>query len=132
MPTFSECEISQQMAFAEDGICRGLKTSLTRLDLNWVDILAYRFDLSLSDREAYPTLVNMREEGLVESVGVGLMYVDALVRAATNGDLGILIMGGWLTLAELPTRGQVLPSAEANEQEKVAAGVLISCTLVHA
>lgn len=121
--------------FSADGIRRSLEESLARLGLDRVDILYLhdpeRFDLDLADREAYPTLVTMREEGLVDSVGVGSMSVDALVSAATNSDLDILMVAGRLTLAEQPTLQHVLPLAEANGQEIVAAGVFNSGLLAH-
>lgn len=113
-----------------DGIRRSLEESLMRLGLDRVDILYLhdpeRFDIDLADREAYPTLVNMREEGLVDAVGIGSMSVDALDRAARNSDLDILMVAGRLTLAEQPTLRSVLPSAEAHGQEIVAAGVFNS------
>lgn len=122
--------------FSADGIRRSLEESLARLGLDRVDILYLhdpeRFDLDLADREAYPTLVSMREEGLVDAVGVGSMSVEALTRAAKNSDLDILMVAGRLTLAEQPALRHVLPSAEANGQEVVAAGVFNSGLLARA
>lgn len=122
--------------FSADGIRHSLEESLVRLGLDRVDILYLhdpeRFDLDLADREAYPMLVSMREEGLVDAIGIGSMSVDALARAATNSDLDVLMVAGRLTLAEQPTLPDVLPLAEAHGQAIVAAGVFNSGLLASA
>ncbi|MCA9833621.1 MAG: aldo/keto reductase [Thermomicrobiales bacterium] len=129
-------DVQRVWDFSADGIRRSLEESLARLGLDRVDILYLhdpeRFDLDLADREAYPTLVKMREEGLVDAVGIGSMSVDALARAAMNADLDVLMVAGRLTLAEQPTLRRILPSAEENGQEIVAAGVFNSGLLAQA
>lgn len=112
------------------GIRRSLDDSLERLGLDRVDILFLhdpeRYDIESADRDAYPALLALRDEGLVESVGVGSMSIEALARAASTSGLGTHMVAGRLTLAEQPALGRVTAAAEANGAAVVAAGVFNS------
>jgi D-threo-aldose 1-dehydrogenase len=122
--------------FTADGIRRSLHESLERLGLDRVDVLFLhdpeKHDLDAADRLAYPALVALREEGLVDAVGVGSMSVAALARAARTPELDVLMIAGRLTLAEQPVAGDVLDACHANGIGIVAAGVFNSGLLAGA
>lgn len=113
-----------------DGIRRGLDESLERLGLDHVDILFLhdpeKYDLESADREAYPALIALRDEGTVNCVGVGSMSVETIERASSNGGLDLLMVAGRLTIAEQPGLETYLPDALRNGIELVAAGVFSS------
>jgi D-threo-aldose 1-dehydrogenase len=113
--------------FSAEGIRASLDESLQRLGLDRVDVLYLhdpdKHDLDAADREAYPAMMALRDEGRVGAVGVGSMSVDALTRAARTEGLDLLMVAGRLTLAEQPAAAQVVPAALDNGIRIVAAGV---------
>ncbi len=115
---------------SSDGIRKGLDESLDRLGLDRVDILFLhdpeKYDLESADREGYPALIALREEGAVDRVGVGSMAVETIVRAASNAGLDLLMVAGRLTIAEQPALGDYLPHVSRNKIELIAAGVFSS------
>lgn len=116
--------------FSADGIRRSVDESLERLGLDRIDVLFLHdpegHDLDAADRDAYPALLALREEGVVDAVGVGSMSVEALERAAATPGLDTLMVAGRLTLAEQPTLARVIPAALDNGMTVVAAGVFNS------
>lgn len=113
-----------------DGIRRGLEESLQRLGLDRVDILFLhdpeKYDLESANREAYPALMGLRDEGTVSRVGVGSMSVETIQRAAAYEGLDLLMVAGRLTIAEQPGLQNYLPHAVKNGIEVIAAGVFSS------
>jgi D-threo-aldose 1-dehydrogenase len=122
--------------FSAGGIRASHRESLERLGLDRIDVLYLhdpeKHDLDAADREAYPALIALREEGLVERVGVGSMSVDALTRAARVPQLDVLMVAGRLTLAEQPALAEVVPLAVANSIDLVVASVFNSGLLASA
>lgn len=114
--------------FTADGIRRSLDESLERLGLDRVDILLLhdpeKHDLEAADREAYPALAALRDERVVDAVGIGSMSVEALQRAAATPVLDVLMIAGRLTLAE--QLDGVLDVAASHGMAIVAAGVFNS------
>jgi len=113
-----------------DGVRRSLDESLERLGLDRVDALYLhdpeRASLDAAERSAYPALIELRDAGLVDHVGVGSMSVEALERAAAFAGLDLLMVAGRLTLAEQPALDRAVPRALANGMKIVAAGVFNS------
>ena len=113
--------------FTAEGIRTSLDESLERLGLDRVDVLYLhdpdKHDLDAADREAYPAMIALRDEGRVDAVGVGSMSVDALTRAARTEGLDLLMVAGRLTLAEQPSAAEVVPAALDNGIRLVTAGV---------
>lgn len=120
----------RQWDFSADGIRRSLDDSLQRLGLDRVDVLFLhdpeKHDLDAAEREAYPAMIALRDEGLVDAVGVGSMSIEALERASAGPGLDVLMVAGRLTLAEQPALERVVPSAVDNGISVIAAGVFNS------
>jgi len=99
--------------YSESGIRRSLEDSLLRLGLDRVDILY------LHDPEQYGvigeipgalnTLVKMREEALVDAVGVGSADVELMRSAIKIVDLDLLMVSNRYTLLEQPARLELAP-----------------------
>jgi D-threo-aldose 1-dehydrogenase len=73
-----------------------------------------------------PAVVELREEGLVDAVGVGSTSTEALVAAARTGGLDLLMVAGRYTLLEQPAAAELLPECRERGIGIVAAGVLNS------
>jgi D-threo-aldose 1-dehydrogenase len=95
------------------GVRRSLEESLQRLGLDRVDVLYLHdpeeHDLDPALATGVPGLVALREEGLVDAVGVGSKSTAALLAAARTEALDLLMVAGRYTLAEQPALAELLP-----------------------
>jgi len=95
---------SNDMDFSADGVKRSIEGSLRRLRTNRIDILlihdpnpqTYRAALN----EAYPVLADLRRQGVIKAVGVGMNYWELLTDFARDGDFDCFILAGRYTLLE--------------------------------
>ncbi|MFJ3378822.1 aldo/keto reductase [Curtobacterium sp. NPDC090217] len=108
------------------GVRRSLDESLVRLGLDHVDV-AYLHDpdvYSLSDglAQALPALASLRDEGVVQAVGVGSNSVSALSAAVDTGICDVIMLAGRYTLLEQPAAALVSRCASLGV-DVVAVGV---------
>ncbi|MGN6407202.1 MAG: aldo/keto reductase [Curtobacterium sp.] len=104
-------DLVRQWDPSPSGVRRSLDESLGRLGLDHVDI-AYLHDpdvYSLRDglTQALPTLVELRDEGVVRAVGVGSNSVAALSAAVETGMCDVVMLAGRYTLLEQPAAALV-------------------------
>jgi D-threo-aldose 1-dehydrogenase len=116
--------------FSVDGIRRSLDDSLQRLGLDRVDVV-YLHDPEVAGLDealatGIPAVVGLREEGLVDAVGLGSMSTAALLAGARTGALDLLMVAARYTLLEQPAAAEVLPECHRRGTGVVAAGVLNS------
>ena len=89
--------------FSRDGVRRSLESSLKRLGLDRIDIVLIHdpddhLDAALA--EAVPALVELREQGVVGAVGVGMNTVSPLLRFAAESDVDVVMVAGCWTLLD--------------------------------
>ncbi|MBI3942936.1 MAG: aldo/keto reductase [Chloroflexi bacterium] len=89
--------------FSRDGILRSVEDSLKRLQLDRIDILHihdpdnhYRQALD----ETYPTLADLRSQGVIKAVGSGMNQWQMLADFARNADFNCFLLAGRYTLLE--------------------------------
>lgn len=103
--------------FSDSGVRRSLEVSLGRLGLDRVDVLYLHdpeeHDLHPALAIGVPAVCSMREEGLVDAVGVGSKSTAALVAAVRTEALDLLMVAGRYTLAEQPALAELLPLCRA-------------------
>ena len=89
--------------YSRDGILRSLEESLQRLSLDRVDI-AYIHDADdhweQAIGEAYPTLAELRSQGVVKAIGVGMNQWEMEARFAREGDFDCFLLAGRYTLLD--------------------------------
>lgn len=112
------------------GIRRSHRESLERLGMDRVDIL-YLHDpeegpTEQAFDEALPTLAAMREEGLVQWVGVGSKDTAVLTRAVRTGLIDVVMVSGRYTLLEQPAAEELLPACLEHGVQVVAVSVFNS------
>jgi D-threo-aldose 1-dehydrogenase len=121
--------------FSRDGIRRSLSASLQRLGLDRVDIV-YLHDPDDHWNEAletgFPALAELRAEGMVTAIGVGMNQAAMLADFVRHTDLDLLMLAGRYTLLEQDSLDDVLPLCEERGVAVVAAGVFNSGLLAHA
>jgi D-threo-aldose 1-dehydrogenase len=90
--------------FSADGVRTSLEESLERLGLAHVDILFLHdpdeHDLHADLAIGIPAVAALRDEGLVEAVGIGSKSIEALLAAVRSGALDLIMSAGRFTLLE--------------------------------
>ena len=108
--------------YSRDGVLRSLKESLQRLRLERVDIaLIHDVDVAAAEdpdhwrrciQETYPTLHELRSQGVVRAIGAGLNNTESLVRLAQEGDFDCFLPAGRYTLLDQSGLDELLPLCE--------------------
>jgi D-threo-aldose 1-dehydrogenase len=100
-------ELTRVFDYSAAGVRRSLEESLERLGLDRIDIaLVHDPDdhLEQAAEEAIPALCELRDQGLIRCVGLGMNYVDPLLWFVTRdyppgvGPDVILVAGRWTLL----------------------------------
>ncbi len=94
---------SCQFNFSRDGVMRSLEQSLTRLRMDYVDILHIHdpdnhYKQALD--EAFPILYELRSQGVVKAIGAGMNQWQMLQTFAENADFDCFLLAGRYTLLE--------------------------------
>ena len=114
--------------FSRDGVRRSLEESLERLGLDRVDIALIHdpddhVDQALT--EAYPALAELRSQGVIGAVGIGMNQWQVPLRFDQETDIDVVMLAGRYTL--LDQSGLPLLDACADRGVRVlAAGVFNS------
>ena len=111
--------------FTRDGVLRSFETSLQRLGLDRVDILLLHDPDDHADqaiREAFPALIELREQGLVGAIGAGMNQWELELRFARELPLDCFLLAGRYTLLEQTALAEFLPYCEANGISVIAGG----------
>lgn len=101
--------------FSRDGILRSIDESLGRLALDRIDI-AFIHDpddhYELAIGAAFPTLADLRSQGVVRAIGAGMNQWETLVRFARDGDFDCFLLAGRYTLLDHSGLDELLPLCE--------------------
>ncbi len=108
--------------FSRDGVLRSLESSLDRLGVSRIDIV-YVHDpdehVEQAVAEAIPALTELRGQGVIGAVGVGMNQWQALARIVAETDLDAVMLAGRWTL--LDRSGAPLLAACAEREVAVIA-----------
>lgn len=112
--------------FSRDGVLRSLEASLDRLGLDRVDVV-YLHDPDDFWQEASTTgvaaLAELREQGVVRAIGVGMNQAAMLARFVRETDIDLVMVAGRYTLLDRSAEDGLLDDALANGVGVVAAAV---------
>ena len=115
--------------FSHDGALRSLEESLERLGVDRVDIALVHDPENHVDEAlagSCRALVRLRDEGTVRAIGVGLNYVEPLLRFGREADLDCMLVAGRFTLLDRQAVPELLPLCEERGIAVIAGGVLNS------
>ncbi|WEH30629.1 aldo/keto reductase [Streptomyces sp. AM 3-1-1] len=109
--------------YSRDGVLRSLEASLERLGLDRIDLALVHdpddhMDTTLA--EALPALAELRAQGVVGAIGVGMNSVDPLRRFVAEGDPDVVMVAGRWTLLDR-TATPLLADCAAREVSVIAA-----------
>ena len=120
--------------YSRDGVRRSFEASLRRLDVDQLDIL-FLHDigrLSHGDRhaqvlrqaldEALPAMAELREQGVVGAIGLGVNEVEVCMEVLPRFDLDRIMLAGRYTLFEQASALPLLEQAQRLGVEVIIAG----------
>ncbi|ONI92088.1 aldo/keto reductase [Saccharothrix sp. ALI-22-I] len=115
--------------FSAAGVLRSLESSLERLGLDRVDVVYVHDPDDHWDQavgEAVPALVELREQGVIGAVGVGMNQWRMPARFVRESDVDVVMLAGRYTLLEQPALAEFLPLCAERGVDVVVAGVFNS------
>jgi D-threo-aldose 1-dehydrogenase len=115
--------------FSADGVRRSIESSLERLGTDRVEIV-YLHDpdnhWASAFGEAYPALEDLRSQGVVGAIGVGMNQWEMPERFVRETDIDVVMLAGRYTLLEQPSLPSFLPACVERGVSVVACGVFNS------
>jgi D-threo-aldose 1-dehydrogenase len=119
-------DVSALCDYTYDGVMRSLETSLARLRTDRVDIL-FIHDPVVHYRQAirgpYRALQQLRREGTVGAIGVGMNQTRLLRRFADDGEFDVFLLAGRYSLMDQSASTDLFPLAVERGISIVLAGV---------
>jgi D-threo-aldose 1-dehydrogenase len=115
--------------FSRSGILRSLEASLRRLQLDRVDVVLIHDPDDHEEqalREAYPVLEELRAEGVVRAIGVGMNQTRVLERFVRETDVDLVLVAGRFTLLDREAAASLLPACLERDVAVVVGGVFNS------
>ncbi|RDI20786.1 aldo/keto reductase [Lentzea flaviverrucosa] len=115
--------------YSADGVKRSIESSLERLGTDRVEIVYIHdpddhWDAAFG--EAYPALEELRSQGVVGAIGVGMNQWEMPERFVRETDIDVVMLAGRYTLLEQPSLVSFLPACVERGVSVVACGVFNS------
>lgn len=118
--------------FSADGVRRSLDASLERLGTDRVDVLHVHDPedhLDQAEAEAFPALIELRDEGVIGAVGLGTNFPAVVARFVGRVDLDVVLLAGRCTLLDRSGPDEVFAACADAGVAVLAAGVFNSGVL---
>lgn len=119
--------------YSRDGVLRSFEDSLTRLGVDRLDIV-HVHDPDAHEgaalATAFPTLIELRDQGVIGQVGSGMNQVAMLARFVEQVDLDCILLAGRYTLLDR-TGAELLERCIERGVEVIAGGVFNSGLLAN-
>jgi D-threo-aldose 1-dehydrogenase len=121
--------LRRRLDYSRDGVLRSLESSLERLGMDRIDI-AFVHDPDNHVEEtlagALPALIELREQGVLGGVGLGMNDDKILAEFVRRADVDVVMIAGRYSLLEQPALDELLPLCEKRGVAVMAAGVFNS------
>jgi D-threo-aldose 1-dehydrogenase len=120
--------------FSREGILKSLEDSLHRLQLPAIDIaLIHDADERLDDaiEHSYPVLNELREQGVIKGIGVGLNYCSYATKAVKEMDLDIILIAGRYSLLDQSAQDELFKECMKKKTGVMVGGVYNSGVLAN-
>jgi len=120
--------------FSRDGILRSIEDSLKRLNVSSFDI-AYIHDaddrIGEAIEKSYGVLDELRSQGVLKGIGVGMNYCAPSIRAVKEMDLDIILIAGRFSLLDQSAQEQLFKECKKKNTAVVIGGVYNSGILAN-
>ncbi len=121
--------LRNEFDFTADGVRRSLDASLHRLGVDRVDI-AYVHDpddaVEQALGQAYPALADLRDQGVVRAIGVGMNQTRVPSRFIRETDIDVVLAAGRWSLLDRSAADELLPLAAERGVAVIVGGVFNS------
>lgn len=113
--------------YSRDGVLRSLEESRIRLGINKIDIV-YIHDPDVNDsykqalEEAFPALAELKRQGIIGAVGVGINQAEMLCDFAKNAEFDCFLLAGRYTLLDQVALKELLPLCEEKKISIIIGG----------
>jgi D-threo-aldose 1-dehydrogenase len=125
--------------FSRDAVLRSIESSLERLGLSSIEMVAihdpdeslflsaghdpyFRSHFKEAMEGAYPALAELRAQGVIKAVGVGMNQWQMLCDFAEAGDFDYFLLAGRYTLLDQDSMARLLPLCEAHAISLIIGG----------
>ncbi len=109
-------ELAAVNSWTRDDVHRSIEESLVRLDLDRIDIIYVHdpdvepFGEDQAVNEAFPALIELREQGVVRAIGCGMNEWQMPLKFIQRFDLDIILLAGRYTLLDHTGLSEFLPA----------------------
>ncbi len=120
--------------FSRDGVLRSVEQSLGRLGLERVDVLLIHDPDEHWEQaafQAYPTLHELRDQGVVRAIGAGMNQTEMLARFVRETDVDCVLLAGRYTLLDQRGLDELLPLCQRRGTAVIVGGVFNSGVLAN-
>jgi D-threo-aldose 1-dehydrogenase len=122
-------ELRRERDYSRDGVLRSIDATLARMHLDWLDVVFVHDPddhWQQAVEEAIPTLAELRSQGVLRAIGVGMNRAPMLARFLRETPVDVVMLAGRYTLLEQDALEDVLATAAAVDRSVVAVGVFNS------
>jgi D-threo-aldose 1-dehydrogenase len=122
-------EVATVYDYSRDGILRAFDETMERLGVDRLDIVHVHDPDDYLDEAlatAFPTLIELRDQGVVRAIGAGMNQTNALERIARESDPDALLLAGRYTLLEQTALDTFFPLCAERGIAVIAGGVFNS------
>lgn len=133
---FADADITVEPIFdySSAGVRRSFEESLVRLGVDRIDVaLIHDADDRIEEaiKYAYPALAQMRAEGMVSTIGVGMNYCAPTVKAVIETDIDIVLIAGRYSLLDQSAQDQLFKETMKRKVSVMIGGVYNSGILAN-
>ncbi len=134
VPWFPDADPHIQPVFdySAEGIKRSFNESLERLGVDHIDI-ALMHDaedhIPQAIDNAYPVLADLKRQGIIKAIGIGINFCDAAMKIMKAVDLDLALIAGRYTLLDQSAQNELLPYALERNVDITIGGVFNSGVL---
>ena len=133
---FADADTSVEPVFdySRAGVRRSFEESLKRLNVDRIDVaLIHDADDRIDEaiKYAYPALEEMRSEGMVSTIGVGMNYCPPTIKAVVETDIDIVLIAGRYSLLDQSSQDQLFKETIKRKVSVMIGGVYNSGILAN-
>jgi len=127
-------DVTPVFDFSREGILRSIEDSLKRMKVSSIDI-AYIHDaddrIGEAIEKSYPVLNELRSQGVLKGIGVGMNYCAPSIKAVKEMDLDIILIAGRFSLLDQSAQEQLFKECKKKNTGVVIGGVYNSGILAN-
>ncbi len=120
--------------FSRDGILRSIQESLERLNISSIDIaLIHDADDRIDEaiKNSYPVLDELRSQGVIKGIGVGMNICSYATKAVKEMDLDVILIAGRYSLLDQSAQEVLLKECLKKQTGVMVGGVYNSGVLAN-